>query len=64
MVGGTRTLTGGFDTVVTGFGPETEGIEAVDGRRMGPVGFLTAFKVTAVSLVSSTSDLVSANGPG
>jgi len=61
---GTRTLMGGFDAVVTGWSPEMEGLEARDGRRADPAGFLVTFKVAVVELVSAKFGLGSENCPG
>ena len=64
LEGGTRTLMGGFDAAVTGWRPDMEGFEARDERRIDPAGFLTAFEVTVVDLVSARSDLELENSPG
>lgn len=57
LVGGTRTLIGGFDVVLVGGNPAMEGLEARDGRRMDPADFLTTSEAAVVDLVSETSDL-------
>lgn len=64
MEGGTRTLTGGFDTMVTGWSPEMEGLGARDGRRREPAGFFAISKAVVVDLVSGRSDPGLENGPG
>ena len=59
LEGGTRTLMGGFDATVADSRPEMEGLEARDGRRMDPAGFLMLFKAAGVGLVSGRSVLES-----
>lgn len=57
MEGGTRTRMGGFDKVVVDWGPEVEGLDAGNGRRMDPIGFFTAFAAAVMDLVSWRPDL-------
>ena len=55
--GGTGTLIGGFDEVITGRSPGMEGLDARDGRQIDPAGFFLTFEAIVVGLVSGRSDL-------
>lgn len=57
LIGGTRALTGGLDALVTGFSPDTEGLETRDGGRIEPVGFFTIFEAAAADRTSGTSEM-------
>lgn len=64
LVGGTRTLIGGFDTVATGLSPEMEDLEAKDERGTAPDSFCTRPGTAFVGLVPGTSGLGSGSELG
>lgn len=64
LVGGTRTLIGGFETVATGLNPEMEDLEARDGRGRGLAGFCATLRTAFVGPVSRMFDLGSERDPG